>query len=95
MKLGTFLLSLVEPMLGRILTALGFTVASFVGFTAAFDGLKAQVIAGVNHLPMPALQLFLLAGGGEALSIIVAAVAFRVVIWQAMNAKKIIGANPT
>lgn len=95
MKFGTLLLSLVEPMLGRILTALGFTVASFVGFTSVFDGLKSQVIEGVNHLPLPALQLFLLAGGGEALSIIVAAIGFRVVVWQAMNAKKIIGANPS
>lgn len=95
MKLGTFLLSLVEPMLGRILTALGFTVASFVGFTSAFDGLKSQMISSVGNLPAPALELFLLAGGGEALSIIVAAIAFRVVLWQAMNAKKIIGANPT
>ncbi|WP_284335836.1 DUF2523 family protein [Comamonas sp. NoAH] len=95
MKLGTFLLSLVEPIAGRILMALGMTVVSFIGFTAAFDQLKSQMISSVNRIPAPALELFLLAGGGEAISIIVAAIAFRVVLWQAMNAKKIIGANPS
>ena len=31
MKLGTWILSLVEPVLGRILAALGLSVVSIVG----------------------------------------------------------------
>lgn len=94
MKIGTWLLAMVEPLLGRILTSLGFSVVSIVGFDAAVDTLKARLVASVNAMPLEALQVFLLAGGGTALSIITGAVATRMLLWQITSATKILGANP-
>lgn len=95
MKLGTFLLSLVEPMIGRILVALGLSVITIAGFGQVVDILQGQLVGSVNSLPNEMLQIFLIGGGGIGISMIVAAIAVRVMMWQALNAKKIIGANPT
>ena len=38
--------------------------------------------------------LFLLAGGGKALGIIMGAVTTKVLLWQIGNATKILGVNP-
>lgn len=94
MKIGTWLLALVQPMLARILAALGFSVVSIVGFDAAVDGLRNQLISSVNSLPADVLGVFLLAGGGYGLGMILGAVALRVALWQIQNATKILGVNP-
>lgn len=94
MKLGTFLLSLVQPMVGKVLVSLGFSVISVVGFQAVVTTLQTQLVNSVNALPLTMLQIFLIGGGGVGISMIVAAIAVRVMIWQAFNAKKILGSNP-
>lgn len=94
MKLGTFLMALVEPMIGRILVTLGLSVVTFTGFQQVVDILQDQLVNRVNALPHQVLQVFLLAGGGIGISMIVSAIAVRVMMWQVMNAKKILGANP-
>lgn len=94
MKLGTFLMSLVEPMIGRILVTLGFSIVTFTGFQQVVGILQDKLTNSVNALPSQMLQLFLIGGGGIGLSMIVSAIAVRVMMWQAMNAKKILGANP-
>lgn len=95
MKFGTFLLSLVQPMVGKVLVSLGFSVVSVVGFQQVVGILQTQLVQSVNALPLQMLQIFLIAGGGVGISMIVAAIAVRVLIWQAFNAKKILGANPS
>lgn len=94
MKIGTWLLSLVQPMLGRILAALGFSVVTITGFEAAVNALKNQLVSNVNALPGELLGVFLLAGGGEGLGLICAAIAVRVLLWQVQNATRILGVNP-
>ena len=90
MKLGTFLLALVQPMVGKVLVSLGFSVVSVVGFQQVVGILQTQLVQSVNALPLQMLQIFLIAGGGVGISMIVAAIAVRVLIWQAFNAKKIL-----
>lgn len=94
MKLGTFLLALVDPMIGRILVTLGLSIVTVTGFQQVVNILQDQLVSSVNALPNNTLQLFLIAGGGIGISMIVSAIAVRVMIWQAMNAKKLLGANP-
>jgi len=94
MKLGTFLMALVEPMIGRILVTLGFSIVSIVGFQQVVNILQDQLVSRVNALPSTTLQIFLIGGGGVGISMIVAAIGVRVMMWQVMNAKKILGANP-
>jgi predicted glycosyltransferase len=95
MKLGTFLLSLVEPILGRILVTIGLSIVTVTGFQQVVNILQDQLVSSVNALPSTTLQLFLIGGGGIGISMIVSAIAVRVMLWQAMNAKKLLGANPS
>lgn len=94
MKIGTWVLTLVQPIIARILAALGFSVVTIVGFDAAVDGLRSQLVTSVNSLPADVLGVFLLAGGGYGLGMILGAVAVRVLMWQIQNATKILGVNP-
>ena len=95
MKVGTWLLALLQPAIARILVALGFSVVSIVGFESAVGALKNQLISSVNSMPAEMLQLFLYAGGGRCLGIIFGAIATRVLLWQIQNATKILGVNPS
>lgn len=93
MKLGTWLLALMEPMLARILAALGFSVVTVTGFDLAVNQIKQLVMSQVNSLPMDMLNLFLYAGGGYALGMIFGAITTKLLLWQIQSATKILGAN--
>nr|WP_315465910.1 DUF2523 domain-containing protein [uncultured Rhodoferax sp.] len=95
MKLGTWLLSLMSPALGRILTALGFSVVSITGMDAIFSQLKSQLVSGLYSLPADVLNVFLLVGGGQALGIIVGAGVTRLALWKISSATRILGVNPS
>lgn len=95
MKLGTWLLSLLQPAIGRILTALGFSVVSVVGMEAMLSQLRSQLVSGLGGLSADMFNVFLLAGGGQALGIIMGALTTRVLLWQVQNATRILGVNPT
>lgn len=94
MNLGTWLLAMVQPLLGRILASLGFSVITITGMQVAIDAVRDQFIGGVNALPADMLNLFLLSGGGVAFGMVMGAVTTRVVIWQIQSATKILGVNP-
>lgn len=81
-------------MIGRILVTLGLSIVTITGFQQVVNILQDQLIARVNALPVTTLQVFLIGGGGVGISMIVSAIAVRVMMWQVMNAKKILGANP-
>ena len=94
MKIGTWLLSLAQPFIARVLLALGFSVVTITGFEAAIGQVRSMLLSNVNALPADMLSLFLLAGGGQALGIIVGAVAVKVTLWQITSATKVLGVNP-
>lgn len=93
MKLGTWLLSLVSPILGRILVSLGFSVVTITGFTVGVNALKDQLVSSISSLPSDLLNVFLLSGGGVGLGMITGAIATRLLLWQITSATKILGAN--
>ncbi len=94
MPVGAFLLALVQPILARILVALGFSVVSLVGMQALLDGLIAATRNAWGGLPSQLLALAGLAGIGQALGIIMGAVLTRILIWQLSRATRIIGDWP-
>lgn len=94
MKIGTWLLGLVQPWVAKILVALGFNVVTITGMNVAFDTIKGRFVDGVSALPVDLLNLFLLAGGGTGLGIILGAMATRLALWQVQNSVKILGTNP-
>lgn len=93
MKIGTWLLSLVQPALAKILVALGFNVVTVTGMNVIFDQVKARFVGGVGSLPADMLNVFLLAGGGTALGIVLGALATKIMLWQIQSATKILAAN--
>jgi hypothetical protein len=94
MKIGTWILSLVQPLLGKVLASLGFSVVSILGMQAIFSQLRQLLTQGFMGLSPDILNVFLIAGGGEGLGIIVGAMATKLMLWQAQNAVKILGVAP-
>ena len=94
MKFGTWLLAMMQPLIAKILTTLGFSVISIVGMDVLVTQLKDAVTGGVNTLPPELLGLFLYSGGGVAIGIITGAIATKLMLWQIQSATKILGVNP-
>lgn len=91
MKLGTFIMSLVEPLIGRILTTVGLSVVSIVGMQAIFARLRTELVTGIGSIPYDMLQLFLIAGGAEGLGILLGAITTRLALWQAQKSVQFLG----
>ena len=90
--LAQFFLSLVGPVVSRVLAALGLSLLTVKGADIAVERLKSIVVDGANALPGHALSLFLIAGGGVALNMIFGAITFRVVYWGLSNGVRVLGA---
>lgn len=95
MKLGTWLLSLLQPALSRILAMLGFSVVTITGMDVLLTQLKQSVVSGLGAMGGDMFNVFLLAGGGQALGIITGALTTKLLLWQVQNATKILGVNPS
>lgn len=90
MKFGVFLLALVEPILAKLLIALGFSVVSIVGVDAALGTVKGLIISnlsGLGGIIDFALYMWL----GKGLGIIFGACATKLMLWNIQNATKILG----
>lgn len=85
------LLLLVQPVIARVLIALGFSVVSFVGMELLMNQLISSVQGAWGGLPHAILQLAGLAGVGQGLGIIFGAVLTRVMIWQLTKSTRILG----
>lgn len=94
MKIGTFLLALLEPMIAKILLALGFSVVSIVGVTTVIDQIKQSIIGSVNSMPVDMLNFVLFAGIGHGIGIIFGACATKLTLWSIQNATSLLGKNP-
>lgn len=95
MKLGTWILSLLQPAMGRILAAIGFSVVSIVGMEQLLSQLRGQLVSGLTMMNSDMFNLFLLAGGGQALGIITGALTTKLLLWQVQNATRVLGVNPS
>lgn len=93
MKIGTWLLSLVSPMLAKILIALGFSVVSIVGMDAVLTGIKNSFVASINSMPAEWLQFALYLWIGKGLGIIFGACATKLTLWSIQNSTKILGSS--
>ncbi len=94
MNLATFLMAICQPLIGRILVSLGFSVVTITGFNLVIDQLKDAVVSSTNALPAVALNLFLISGGGVAMGIVFGAITTRLLLWQITKSTRILGINP-
>ena len=94
MKMGTWLLSLVSPFLAKILAALGLSVVTIAGMDLILNQIRTSLVGGLAGMSADMFNLFLIAGGGQALGIIMGALTTRLLLWQIQSATKILGVNP-
>jgi hypothetical protein len=90
MKFGTYLLALVEPLLAKILLALGFSVVSIVGVDTALTTIKGLIVANMGAAGS-LLDFALYMWIGKGIGLIFGACATKFLLWQVQNATKIMG----
>jgi Protein of unknown function (DUF2523) len=94
MPLAAFFLSLVQPIISRIMVALGLSVVTFTGMSLVMEQMTNVVGNAWGALPGAIFGLAQLAGLGEGLSIVFGAIATRVLIWQLTRSTRMIMSNP-
>jgi Protein of unknown function (DUF2523) len=94
MGIGAFLLALVQPIISRILVALGMSVVTFTGMSMVMDQITQAVQTAWGGLPGAILGLAGLAGLGQGLSIVFGAIATRILIWQLTKSTRMLMSNP-
>lgn len=94
MGVGAFLLALVQPIIARILVALGMSIVTFTGMAVLMEQVTQAVQTAWGGLPAAILGLAGLAGLGEGLSIVFGAIATRVLIWQLTKSTRMLMSNP-
>lgn len=91
MKIGTWLLSLVSPMLAKILLSLGLSVVSIVGMDAVLTGIKSSFVSSMQSMPADWLNFALYLWIGKGLGIIFGACATKLMLWSVQNSTSILG----
>jgi cell division protein FtsX len=89
MPLFAVLLTWIGPFVAQVLIALGFSVVTTVGLDLAIDQIRAQLQQSAGSLGSDALALFLIAGGGSAIGIVLGAINLRVALWVGTRASSI------
>ena len=87
-------MALLKPALSRIMAAIGLSVVSITGMDAILTQIRQQLVTGIGGMPSDIFNLFLLAGGGQALGILTGALTTRLLLWNIQRATQILGVNP-
>jgi hypothetical protein len=91
--IGSWLIAMTTPLVGKVLFALGFQVVTIAGMTVAITTVKNLWLGYLGAVPAAGLQLALLAGVGEGIGMILGAITFRLTMWQIQQSTKILGVN--
>lgn len=91
MGLLASLLALAQPILARVLIALGMSVVTIGGVSAVLTDLKQDIVTGIGAGPAAALELAGLLGAWEGLGIVFGAVTFAGTIWGITSARRVLG----
>lgn len=93
MKLGTWLLAMVEPLMAKILLGLGFSVVSIVGMESVLGALKVSLITSFNSMPAVWVEFALYLWIGKGIGIIFGACTTKLMLWSIQNATSMLGKN--
>lgn len=93
MKLGTWLLAMVEPLIAKILLGLGFSVVSIVGMESVLKALKTSLVANFNAMPAVWVEFALYLWIGKGIGIIFGACTTKLMLWSIQNATSVLGKN--
>lgn len=93
MKLGTWLLAMMQPLIAKILLTLGMSVVSIVGMEVILTTLKTSMVASINSMPTVWLEFALYLWIGKGIGIIFGAMTAKLTLWSIQNATSILGKN--
>ncbi len=79
--IAAWLMSMIVPILGRVMVALGASLVTFTGVTAGVTTLIDYATTAYQGLPSVILGLAGLAGVGDGIGLILGAIAARVSLW--------------
>ncbi|MEQ1915404.1 MAG: DUF2523 domain-containing protein [Gallionella sp.] len=79
---GLYLASVAAPIAQRVLIGLGIGTITYIGLDAAFTTVKDGVVNNWGQVPQGALAVLTAAGVGQAVGIVLGAIAARVVMIQ-------------
>lgn len=88
MNVAAWLLTLVGPLVVRIVAALGFTAVTYTGVTALINQLVTTAQSNWSAMPTAVLQLCTLSGIPQVLGMIFGAYMSRVAMWAAVGAAR-------
>lgn len=88
MNVAAWLLTLVGPLVVRIVAALGFTAVTYTGVTALINQLVTTAQNNWSAMPTAVLQLCTLSGIPQVLGMIFGAYMARVAMWAAVGAAR-------
>lgn len=91
--IGFWLAQMMQPLVARVLVALGFQVVTIAGVAASVGQIKSLFLSYVGQLPAAGFQMALLAGVGTAFGMIFGAITFRLALWQLQSATRILGSS--
>lgn len=88
MNIFSWLLTILGPLVVRVVVALGFTAVTYTGVTALVTSLVATAQSNWAALPTVVLQLAALSGIPQVMGMIFGAYMARVAMWAAMGVAK-------
>jgi len=91
--LTNWLLSAMQPLVVRVMSALGLSVVTVTGVTTGLGQVKQLLIDRLYALPADYLGVFLLIGGGDALGLIFGAWAFSLLMKAVGNVARFFSLN--
>ncbi len=89
MGLLAALASLAAPIFARVLLAIGFSVVTYAGMSAAIAALRSQLMGYLAGAPAAGLQIAGLAGVWVGLGMVFGAITFTVAWWGLTKAVRI------
>lgn len=86
------LAGLAVPMVARVLIAMGFSVVTIGGMSAALLTVRTEMLSYLGQGPVEGLQLAGLAGVWIGLGFVLGACTFAVTFWGLTSSVRILGA---
>ena len=91
LALKGLIIALVASVIARVLLSIGFAVVTVKGVDIAIDKVVDMLVMAEHSLPSDIRNLFLIAGGGYCLNVIIAAISFRLSYWALTKSVRILG----
>jgi len=88
MTWASFILTIVGPVVAKILGFLGIAVVTFSGVDVAFSQLQSYAVSNYGGLPSAVIHMAGLAGVPQALGLVFGAFNARLSLWTFVAAKR-------